>query len=460
MNVGSFFIFKKDFFLEQKICPSCGSLMVKRSSARGDFWGCSSYPQCKKTFNISNMKKEQEFSEVNSVVRCPQCDAPMTKRNGKRGDFYGCTNFFITSCKGFRTVKEVEVYGIGVEQIEDNIIEEIIFSKEEIKIEKPKQEKEVQLIPTKNFPYLEFKFECFNPVQSEVFNYYDKDINCVVAACTSAGKTVVAEMFMAYSIFKGEKAIFLSPLKAVSQEKYDDWTNPKHPWSKLNISIVTGDYQLTEKRVEELNNANIIIMTTEMLDSRSRRITIEKNNWLLKTGTLVQDESHLLCVKGRGDRSESALMRFTKQNPSCRIVFLSATMPNVGELANWLSFLNGKKSELINSNYRPMKLDIHYDTYIDLGGYNTIEQNKIERTVELALQKYTLNEQVLIFVHTKRTGRELLNCFLQKGINSKEIDFHSGDLDLKTRIRIEEKTKTKEIKVLIATSTLAWGVNI
>jgi helicase len=459
-----------------QLCKTCGSSMVLREGPKGQFYGCLSYPKCKSSMDLFGnfFAKNESTQVITEIVKCPECDAPMTKRNGRRGEFYGCTNFFKTSCKGVRSVEEVEIYGKGIE--EDESIEKkfsgveikeneemmipVLLSKQTTKqTSKQEQEqfkKQVDIIPASKFPHLKFKFENFNPVQSEVFEYYDKDVNCVVAAATSAGKTTVAEMFMSYSIAQEKKAIFLSPLKAVSQEKYDDWTNPEHDWSKLNVSIVTGDYALTDKRVEELNNANIIIMTTEMLDSRTRRITIEKNNWLLEAGTIVQDESHLLCVKGRGDKAESAIMRFTKQNPTCRVIFLSATMSNVDELAKWLSSLNNKKSELINSDYRPCQLDVHYEPYDDYGKYQTVEANKIQRAIEIT-QQYK-NDKFIVFVHAKQTGKNIHNALLNI---SEKTELHNSELTLKDRVRITNEFKQKDgLRIIVATSTLAWGVNL
>jgi len=446
-----------------QICKACGSSMILRDGSNGQFYGCLSFPICNSTTNLfgeSPIKTEHMKKELTEEIisSCPDCDAPMVKRNGRRGEWYACSTFFKTGCKGSRTVKEVEIYGEGVEH--EHMQKEPVYKKPEVlkqEVAPVVPEKVIPIIATSQYPHLTFRFENFNPVQSEVFQYYGNDVNCVVAAATSAGKTTVAEMFMAHSISQGKKAIFLSPLRAVSQEKYEDWTNESHDWSKLNVSIVTGDYQLTDKRVEELNNANVVIVTSEMLDSRTRRITIEKNNWILNAGTLVVDESHLLCMKGRGDKLESALMRFSKQNPTCRIVLLSATMPNVDELARWLTSLNNKKTELINSKYRPIQLDIHYEQYDDYGKYQNVEQNKIQRAVELTKLLVSKNEQVLVFVHAKSTGNKLLESLHNIGIDAK---FHYSDLTLAQRKEIHQKTKTKEIKVLIATSGLAWGINI
>ena len=211
-------------------------------------------------------------------------------------------------------------------------------------------EDQYELVETKNFPsYANFNFEKFNPVQSRIFEIYNKDCNVIVAAQTSAGKTICSEMMMSESIRKkGGKAMYLAPLKALAKEKVDDWTDEKHHFSDLNLAICTGDYKLDEKRKSELENSNIILMTSEMLNSRCRNYKSENNNWLKELKILVIDESHLLTVAGRGDHLESGLMKFTKIAPDCKIVALSATMPNVSEISQWIESLNGKETYLIN----------------------------------------------------------------------------------------------------------------
>src|SRR5579884_2717309 len=72
------------------------------------------------------------------------------------------------------------------------------------------------------------KFTEFNVVQSRIFEVYNKDANIIIAARTSAGKTVCSEMVMAHEVReRGGKAMYLAPLKALAKEKQDDWTNPE-----------------------------------------------------------------------------------------------------------------------------------------------------------------------------------------------------------------------------------------
>jgi DNA polymerase elongation subunit (family B) len=91
-------------------------------------------------------------------------------------------------------------------------------------------------------------------------------------------------------------------------------------------------------------------------------LEVEDNHNYIANDVLVSN-CHLLGMEGRGDHLESAMMRFSAINPKCKIIALSATMPNVKEIASWLTLLNGKKSLLIKSEWRPVQLDIHYETY-------------------------------------------------------------------------------------------------
>lgn len=315
-----------------------------------------------------------------------------------------------------------------------------------------------QTTPTSMFKHHEIPFDLLNPIQSAVLEIVEKDCNVVVAASTSAGKTVAAEMVMADALKRGGKAIFLSPLRAVSQEKYDDWSSDDHAWSDMEVSIVTGDYSLTEQRKQELRRTDVIVMTSEMLDSKTRRMDNEGNDWLLRTLVLVVDEAHLLTMEGRGDALECGLMRFTRQNPHARIVLLSATMPNVEELGGWLTHLNGKTTRVIDSAWRPTKLTVHWPHYSARGGpgsYHYNEARKREEAINL-LTRYD-KDKWIVFVHSKKAGYELLSELREC---QEEAEFHNADLNRDSRVRLEKRFKTGDLRIVIATSTLAYGINM
>jgi len=317
-----------------------------------------------------------------------------------------------------------------------------------------------ELVPSKKYPFASWPFENFNPVQSRVFDYYNEDVNTLIAARTSAGKTVVAEMFLAQEIRKrGGKGMFLAPLRALAQEKIDQWTDLKYHFKDLKISICTGDYRLTKDRAAELAEADMIIMTSEMLNHRSRNFKSEQNNWLLDVGTLVIDESHLLTVPGRGDHLEVGLMKFTEINPKSRIVLLSATMPNVDQIAEWVSYsLTKKQTYVLNSQYRPVPLNIHYEIYDDSPRrYDQVEASKVEKAHEI-IEDWYPDDKFLVFAHTKRTGELMKSTLRANGIKA---EFHNADLDKDQRVTLERNFRTDpKFRVIIATPTLAWGLNL
>jgi replicative superfamily II helicase len=315
------------------------------------------------------------------------------------------------------------------------------------------------LVPTKDYPFGKFTFENFNPVQSRIFDFYDKENNAIIAAATSAGKTVVAEMFMSHEIRKrGGKAMFLAPLRALAQEKIDDWTSDKHHWADKKIVICTGDYKMTPELREKLIASDVIIMTSEMLNSRGRNNKSENNSWIKDVGTLVVDESHLLTVPGRGDHLEAGLMKFTEINPNARLVLLSATMPNVGEIADWVSYsLTGKDTVLLSSTYRPCPLTFHYEKYWD--GERSYEENELQKVkTALGIVEYYEQDKFIVFVHTKKTGEQMKLALQRAGV---ECEYHNADLEKDKRVKLERRFREDpKLRVIVATSTLAWGLNM
>lgn len=315
------------------------------------------------------------------------------------------------------------------------------------------------LVPTSSILDSKFKFEFFNPVQSRCIDFFDKDTNGLVAASTSSGKTVIAELFILDEVRRrGGKSIFLVPLRALAREKYDDWKNENYHFNDLNISICTGDYRLTKERAKELSEAHVIIMTSEMLNSLSRNCKSEKSNFLKEIGSVIIDESHGISSSGRGGHLEVGLMKFTEINPTARLLMLSATMPNVEELADWVSYsLTKKDTFMLKSNYRPVPLTIHYETYYDgFKKYDQTEAEKVNKAMDII--EWYPDDKFLVFAHTKRTGELMKKALAEAGIVA---EFHNADLLNADRAKVEDRFRNDpKFRIIIATSTLSAGLNL
>ena len=360
--------------------------------------------------------------------------------------------------------KEQIIEPEGQDQINEKKDQEIAKKAESIiaprRFEKPISGFDGRLVPTSEYSDWQYPFAEFNPIQSEVLPHKTEDANMIIGANTSAGKTICAEFLMDHVIHReGKRVIYLSPLKALTQEKYDDW---QKRFPNEEICILTGDYSLSQDMKNKLDKSSIIVMTSEMCDSRTRRMHQEKNYWLQQVGLVIVDESHILSTS-RGHAVETGIMRFTKINPTARILFLSATMPNCPELGGWLTGLNNKPTTIVFNTWRPVVLQMHYEEYsliLNNWGredYWASQEKKRKIAVEIAMSKS--DEKFLIFCHDKATGRDIVKRLSKKG---EKAIFHNADLDLSERLEIESKfqDRTNGIRVLVSTSTLAWGRNM
>lgn len=304
--------------------------------------------------------------------------------------------------------------------------------------------------------YLKLPFDYLNPLQSEFIRYLEEDdLNIIIAAPTSSGKTLCAEFFAARSIKMGRKILYLAPMKALADQKYDEWTGEDHSLSRNKIEIQTGDFSLSESKKDKLNEANIIILTPEMFNSKCR--FFESHDWLKKSNIVV-DESHLVGMSGRGDALEAGLIDYYEHNPKARALFLSATIPNLKDFVVWLEHLTENNVHFINNDYRPCKLNKKVISFSDIMStgrkmtYALRENKRLEEVVKL-ISQYR-NDPILVFVGSKDFGANISRRLKSIGIAHR---YHNADLDRGTRKEIESGFLNLDFKVVIATTTLAWG---
>ncbi len=162
----------------------------------------------------------------------------------------------------------------------------------------------------------------------------------LVCTPTASGKTLVGELGIINAIINHRgKAVYVVPLRALANEKYKHF---KKEYPDLRIGIATGDKDRKEDRLE---NNDLIIMTSEKLDSVIRHRT----SWLNNVRVVVIDEIHLLNDITRGPTLE-VIITILKKTIKPQIIGLSATIGNPEELADWLG------AELVIDYWRPVKL--------------------------------------------------------------------------------------------------------
>uniref|UniRef100_T1GDC1 Helicase ATP-binding domain-containing protein n=1 Tax=Megaselia scalaris TaxID=36166 RepID=T1GDC1_MEGSC len=161
-----------------------------------------------------------------------------------------------------------------------------------------------------------------------------------VAAHTSAGKTVVAEYAIALSQKHMTRTIYTSPIKALSNQKYQDFKK-----QFKDVGLITGDLQIDP-------TASCLIMTTEILRSMlycGSEITRDIEY-------VIFDEVHYINDADRGHVWEEVLILLPAH---VQIIMLSATVPNTMELAEWVGNTKQQKVYVISTLKRPVPL-VHY----------------------------------------------------------------------------------------------------
>jgi len=174
--------------------------------------------------------------------------------------------------------------------------------------------------------------------QVEAIDSINKDFNVLVVAPTGSGKTYIAEKAIEKYTNQNQNVIYTTPIKALSNQKYNDFTN-----LNIDTGLLTGDRTISP-------DSNLIVATTEIL----RNMIYSDDKRLKKIGLIVLDEVHYLSDSERGTTWEEIIIHAPK---NIKFLFLSATIRNKEEFHNWIVSLRGKTS-LVYSNIRPVPLEI------------------------------------------------------------------------------------------------------
>jgi helicase len=327
--------------------------------------------------------------------------------------------------------------------------------------------------------------------------------NIVLASPTASGKTLIAELCALKHVLDNHgKVIYLSPLRALASEKFEDFRKytviRKADGRRVSVGISTGDFDSADNWLERYD---IIITTNEKADSLLRH----RAKWMDEISLVVADEIHLLNEADRGPTLEIVLARLLQVNPRIQVLALSATINNVDEIAGWLN------AKFIVTEWRPIDLkegvilqdEIQYKD----GGSRRVETETRSTVINLVLNTLKNGGQALIFASTRRnavsaaktvashmdkalfpkSGSKLVKRSLEEKTRkvleqeAKKIQeagertqlseelamlvrcataYHHAGLSGAHRKIIEDSFKERKIKVLTATPTLAWGVNL
>ncbi|KAI1503495.1 hypothetical protein F5X99DRAFT_425670 [Biscogniauxia marginata] len=345
-----------------------------------------------------------------------------------------------------------------------------------------------QALPDKFRPV--FPYELFNVVQSKCFPLvYGTNDNVVISAPTSSGKTAILEMAICKlaSSVGGDnfKIVYQAPTKSLCSERARDW---EKKFSHMNLRCIelTGD--TSQAQASRVGSASIIVTTPEKWDSVTRKWSDHRR--LLEMIRLVLiDEVHFL-KDIRGATLEAVVSRMKTIGANIRFIALSATVPNIEDIAKWLGRDYGTQHEpakfvAFGEEMRPVKLQRYVYGY-DGSPNGFIFDKLLDGKLTLLLAKHSEMKPIMVFCFTRkscqRTARILAEWWStcrpddkawpaptqRVPVISQELQeivrcgvaFHHAGLDVQDRAAVEQNFLNGQLHVICCTSTLAVGVNL
>lgn len=187
-----------------------------------------------------------------------------------------------------------------------------------------------------------------DPFQQHALKAICSEENVLVTAKTGSGKTLVGEVQIAYSLRKGKRVFYTTPIKSLSNQKFNDL---KKQFG--SVGIMTGDIKFCP-------NANVVIMTTEILrnllfkkDSTTKSIGLTAEISCEDLDAVIFDECHYINDRDRGHVWEEIMILLP---PEVKMIMLSATLDHPEYFAEWLGELKQRPINLISTEYRIVPL--------------------------------------------------------------------------------------------------------
>ena len=347
-----------------------------------------------------------------------------------------------------------------------------------------------------------FTFIPQTPDQSAILDsgFLTSDRSGTLILPTGGGKSRLAWVAMAHTLSQSHKVIYLAPTKGVLEEQYRKWQQELKPepepepeveeenapislFDCIDFSpqppggwggVATGGEEARaeakaegaefEQRYEVVlepvptvgifdsdyptpvgayQRTSILLMTPERLDLCLRHPSAQSAGiWLKGVGLCVVDEAQTIRDGHRGARLEGALTRLRWLNPACRWLALSADVnPNDEAFLGWVG------DYVYHSTVRPVPQVWRLVNYRS-------RAEQAQKLIELLKQEPHLT---LVFVSSRNRTSQVAQALNEAGILA---EIHHAGRSAQERRDAEEQFQARELEALVATSTLAVGVNL
>ncbi|MBI3303508.1 MAG: DEAD/DEAH box helicase, partial [Deltaproteobacteria bacterium] len=327
------------------------------------------------------------------------------------------------------------------------------------------------------------------PVQEVAVQRYGlfEGRSLVISSPTSSGKTFVGEMAAMRATFAGKRVLYLTPLRALAEEKYQTF-RARYSAYGVKVVVATRDRREFDRDIE-LGDFHLAVLVYEKLS----QLLVRHPHLLRSVALVIVDELQMLGDPERGPGLELSLTKLLGSVPRPQLLGLSAVLREAQQVAEWL------EADLLFQDERPVELyrGVLLGDRFRYKAYNTGEEGEERlaavdaedpRDLLFANVKHLVEkgEQVLVFLKGKR---DTVQCALalaemlalppaQDALATLEtleetalkaqlrtafaggVAFHHADLTPDERALVETHYRNGGLRVIACTTTLAFGVNL
>lgn len=291
------------------------------------------------------------------------------------------------------------------------------------------------------------------PIQNLVVNAgLLRNQSMLIVASTSSGKTLIGELAGVPKAMKGKKMIYMSPLVALTNEKYNQFRK-RYKQLGVRVGIKVGMSRLDVGKEgkpivdTDISKADIICATYEALDLIFRSGNTKD---LGEIGTVIIDEIQNLADPERGPELDGIISRMRYHYPKAQYLALSATVGSPEVLAKELNL------KLVNYEGRPVPLERH----MVFARNDEEKRSIIRRLVQSEFRNVSSagnKGQSIVFTYSRRRAHSLSDWLREHRVSA--AVYHGG-LSYMQRRRIENAYGKQRFSSVVTTAALGAGVDL
>jgi helicase len=278
------------------------------------------------------------------------------------------------------------------------------------------------------------------------------NVSLLIVSSTSSGKTLLGELAGIPKAMQGKKMIYMSPLVALTNEKYEQFRKRYRPLglrTGIKVGMSNLDVGNEGKPIvdTDISKADIICATYEALDLLFRS---GNTSDLGDVGTIVIDEIQNLADPERGPELDGLLTRMRLHFPKAQYLALSATVGSPAVLAKEL------RIKLVNFEGRPVPLERHL-----VFARSDDDKRSIIRRLVIQEFKHVSSfgnkGQSIIFTYSRRRAQALNDWLREQRVSS---TVYHGGLSYAQRRGIERAYNKQKYACIVTTAALGAGVDL